>query len=76
MFGRTLDFQCQHQQLSYKISDRKIKFCSKFAVEMLPLLMLTLDDEELVAPALLGCLPNRLCKCHQFYPVSSWIYVL
>ena len=36
MYGETLDFQCQHQQWLHKMPDRKIKFCSKFAVKTLP----------------------------------------
>ena len=36
MYGDTLDFQYQHQQLYYKIPDLKINFYSKFAVKLFP----------------------------------------
>ena len=36
MYEETLDFQCLHQQWKHKIPDRKINFCSTFAVKLLP----------------------------------------
>ena len=36
IYLETLDFQCRYQQWLYKVPDRKIIFCSKFAVKTLP----------------------------------------
>ena len=43
MYGETLNFQCPHQQWYYKIPDRKINFCSKFAVKTLPVTVANAD---------------------------------
>ena len=65
MYGVTLDFQCQHQQLQRKMPDRKISFAVNLPLKLFRATIANADIGSLSLYSLKNCLDHMLVKFEQ-----------